>query len=266
MRNTTVKSIIELKRQRKIACLTAYSFFESKLLSEAGIDILLVGDSLGMVFQGHGSTISVTLKDMVYHTQVVTRGNTGGSLVVADMPFLSAERTVTKTLSAAGKLIQKGGASAVKLEGGLQCVPHIQALVAAGIPVMGHIGLNPQKILKLGQYEVTGKTTLEERQILEDAKALQDAGVFAIVLECMKSGLAKKITEALAIPTIGIGAGPHCDGHIMVNTDFFGIFNGFKARYVRSYLNLGSMIPDAVKRYIDDIECGDYPSDKESYS
>jgi 3-methyl-2-oxobutanoate hydroxymethyltransferase len=231
----------------------------ARLLERAGIDALLVGDSLGMVILGHETTIPVTLDAMVHHARAVANG-AKRALVIADMPFLTYQASVAEALRNAGRLIQEGGASAVKLEGGVTMAETVQRVVEAGIPVMGHIGLTPQAIHHLGGYRTVGKTDREAQRLLEDAGSLEVAGAFAVVLECIPPDLAAAITAKLAIPTIGIGAGPHCDGQVLVSYDAFGLFDELTPRFVKQYARLGEEIVAAAKQYITEVSEERFPA------
>jgi len=264
-RKITTRSIQEMKdRGEKISCLTSYDSLTTKLIDNAGIDIILVGDSLGNVFQGMDTTLSVTVDQMIYHTNAVVK-SVSRALVVVDMPFMSYQVTANEALRNAGRIMKETGCSAIKLEGGKSVVKAVRKMVQTGIPVMGHLGLTPQSINRFGSYKARGIEESEALQIIEDAMLLQEAGAFAIVLEKIPATLAKKVTESLFIPTIGIGAGNHCDGQILVNTDMLGLSNDFKPRFVRTYTNLEFIITGAVSNYIKDVKSADFPNDDESY-
>ena len=261
----TTKSLEEMKRKGEvISCLTAYDYIMAALLDDSGIDLILVGDSASTVFAGNDTTLPVTLDEMLYHTKVVTRA-VKRALVVADMPFMTYQVSTEDTIRNAGRFMKDGEAEAVKLEGGIEFIPTIRRLVEIGIPVMGHLGLTPQSIHKFGTYKTRGKTESEINKLHDDAKALEDAGVFAIVLEKIPQKLAKKITDSLSIPTIGIGAGPHCDGQILVVHDMLGLYEKFNPRFVRKYANLADEMRKAFTSYRDDVKAGKFPSKKESY-
>lgn len=249
----------------KITMLTAYDYSMAKILEGAGVDCLLVGDSLGMVVQGYESTLQVTMDDMVYHTKAVKRG-VNQSFIVSDMPFLSYHISVEEAVKNAGRLIQEGGAHGVKLEGGKDILPQIEGIIKAQIPVMGHIGLTPQSINKFGGFKVQGRGEDEAKRILEDALALEKAGVFAIVLEAVPEPLAKLITEKLRIPTIGIGASPACDGQVLVINDMLGMFSDFTPKFVKQYRNLKKEIEDGVGEYIQDVKKGKFPEKRHVFS
>lgn len=246
------------KRGRKITVLTAYDATMAGLLDRAGVDILLVGDSLGMVIMGESSTLPVTMDVMVHHTRAVARG-TKHALVVADMPFLTYQVSPEEGLRHAGRLIQEGGAAAVKLEGGRQ-PDVVRRLVDAGIPVMGHVGLTPQSIHQLGGYVVQGRGEADALRLTEEARAIAAAGAFALVLECIPHSLASAITAELEIPTIGIGAGPHCDGQVLVSYDAFGLFDGFVPSFVKQYARLGDAMTEAAREYIREVQSGAFPA------
>ncbi|MDI6902567.1 MAG: 3-methyl-2-oxobutanoate hydroxymethyltransferase [Methanocellales archaeon] len=258
----TVPRLMEMKRSgKKITMLTAYDYPLAEILDEAGIDILLVGDSLGNVILGYENTIPVTMEDIIHHTKAVSRG-VKNALVVSDMPFMSCFSR-EEALRNAGRLIQ-AGAEAVKLEGGLAFEDKIRALTEVGIPVMGHVGLMPQSIHQMGGYKVQGRTPEAAKKILNDAKAVERVGAFSIVLEGMPSNLAKKITEELKIPTIGIGAGAHCDGQVLVTHDLLGFYD-FAPRFVKRYANLRKVILEASKEYKKEVEEGTFPTDRHIY-
>lgn len=244
---------------QKIAMLTAYDATMAGLLDRAGIDVLLVGDSLGTVILGYETTLPVTLDAIVYHTKAVVRG-AKRALVVADLPFLSYQTGIPDAIRSAGRLLQEGGAAAVKLEGGAAMAETVQRLVEIGIPVMGHIGLTPQSVHSLGGFRAVGKTQNEAEALLESALALEQAGAFAVVLESVPSEVARKITERLKVPTIGIGAGPHCDGQVLVSYDALGLFDAFVPRFVKQYAKLGEAVVAAAKDYIADVQAGRFPA------
>jgi 3-methyl-2-oxobutanoate hydroxymethyltransferase len=233
------------------------------LLDRAGIDVLLVGDSLGMVILGHDTTIPVTLDMMIHHSRAVANG-TRRALVVADLPFLTYQVTTQEAIRNAGRLIQEGGAAAVKMEGGEAIALTVERMVEAGIPVMGHIGLTPQSVHRLGGFRMVGKSDSEASRLLQDAEVLERAGAFAIVLECMPAELAARITANLKIPTIGIGSGPDCDGQVLVSYDAFGIFDGFTPKFVKRYAALGSQMVEAAKQYAAEVREGRFPAAEHS--
>jgi 3-methyl-2-oxobutanoate hydroxymethyltransferase len=250
---------------QKISMLTAYDATMANLLDRAGIDVLLVGDSLGTVILGYETTLPVTLDAVIHHTRAVVRG-ARRALVVADMPFLSFQTSPSDAVRNAGRILQEGGAAAVKLEGGLPIADTVRRLTEIGIPVMGHLGLTPQSVHALGGYRAVGKTLSEAQAILEGALALEQAGAFAVVLESIPSSVAAEVTNRLSIPTIGIGAGPACDGQVLVSYDAFGLFDAFVPRFVKQYARLGDAIIQATKEYIDDIEAGRFPGPEHTLS
>lgn len=252
------------ERGEKLACLTAYDYPTARLLDEAGIDIILVGDSAANVVLGFENTVPVTLDEIIFLTKAVRRG-VQRALLVADMPYGSFHTGPDDTVRSALRLVKEAGAEAVKLEGGRSRAHLVKRLVDEEVAVMGHIGLTPQSVNKLGGYSVQGKTAETARNLLADAKALEDAGAFAVVLEVVPREIAKLITESISIPTIGIGAGPHCDIQVLVLHDILGLSFGKLARFVRPYANLRETISDAVSRYAEDVRSGDYPSNNESY-
>jgi|TARA_B110000014_G_C20072216_1_gene559290 3-methyl-2-oxobutanoate hydroxymethyltransferase len=262
----TVPAIAKRKNSgKKITALTAYDYSFAKLLDSTSIDILLVGDSLGMVSQGHINTLSVTLEDIVYHTRCVNQG-VERALVVADMPFMSYQVSVEQAVTNAGILIQQGGAAAVKLEGGERIINQVNAILKAGIPVMGHIGLTPQSVHQFGGYKVQGKNFLDSKQIKQDAKDLQKAGVFSLVLEGIPEELAKEITNDLKIPTIGIGAGSNCDGQILVTHDLLGLNPDFAPKFVKRYAHLSDVIQNAVIDFISEVQSEKFPGSEHAYN
>ncbi len=249
------------RRGEKITALTAYDATMAALLDRAGIDVLLVGDSLGTVILGCDTTLPVTLDMMVHHSRAVTRG-ARRALVVADMPFATYQVSVSEALRNAGRLMQEGGVSAVKVEGAGPVVKSVRHLTDVGIPVMGHLGLTPQKVHALGGYRQQARSRESVARLLDDAAALEDAGVFALVLECIPDEVAFEVTPQLRIPTIGIGAGPYCDGQILVSYDAFGLFDSFVPSFVKRYASLGSTILDATENYIDDVRTGRFPASR----
>ena len=262
----TIRKLAEMKRTgEKIPMVTAYDYTAARLADAAGIPIILVGDSLGMVVMGYDSTIPVTMDDMVRHTGMVRRG-ASAALVVADLPFLTYQTDAGEALRNAGRLMQDGGAHTVKLEGGVAVADTVRRIVDAGIPVMGHIGLTPQSVNALGGYRVQGRSRAAARRLLDDALALQDAGAYAVVLECVPAPLAGVITQRLTIPTIGIGAGPQCDGQVQVFHDMLGLFADFVPKHVRQYARLTDDIGCALRRYAGDVRSGAFPSGDESFT
>lgn len=265
MKKVTTATLSKMKEKgEKITALTAYDFQTASLLDEAGVELFLVGDSLGMVILGYENTIPVTMEDMIHHTQAVTRGVKRG-LVVADLPFMSYQTDVKDALINAGRLMKEAGAHAVKLEGGEEVLPQIKAMVQAGIPVLGHLGLTPQSVHQLGGFKVQGKGEAQAERLKREAKALEAAGVFGIVLECIPAPLAKEVSDSLMIPTIGIGAGAECDGQILVTQDLLGMDNSFKPKFVRRYANLQEIIMKAVQEYISDVKEKNFPNAEESF-
>ncbi len=265
MKNFTVNDFQMAKGHKKITMLTAYDYSMAKILDEAGIDSILVGDSLGMVVQGHEDTLKVTVDDMVYHTKAVRRG-VKRAFVIGDLPFLSYHISPEEAVRNAGRLVQEGGANAVKLEGGKDVLPQVKAIIKAQIPVMGHIGLTPQSVNAFGGFKVQGKETAAAKRILEDALALEEAGVFAIVLEGVPAKLATYITKQLSIPTIGIGASAECDGQVLVVNDMLGMFSDFVPKFVKQYQNLKELMVDGVKQYIDEVEHEVFPEEKHTFT
>jgi len=261
----TAPSIAAMKKAgEKVAVLTAYDYMTAKLVDGAGVDVILVGDSAAMVVLGHESTLPVTLDEMVMLTAAVARAHTA-ALVVGDMPFMSYQASVPDAVRAAGRMVKDGGAGAVKLEGGRKVVTRIEAVLDAGIPVMGHIGLTPQSIHKLGGYRVQGKNDETREALLEDARALEEAGCFSMVLEAIPWQLGKDITDAVSIPTIGIGAGPHCDGQVLVINDIIGYSDVPAPKFVRRYGDAGKLVSEAATAYVRDVKSGAYPDLDESY-
>src|SRR5919107_1490685 len=252
------------ERGERLVCLTAYDYPTARIVDEAGIDVVLVGDSIGNVIFGYGNTVPVTLEEIVMHTRAVRRA-VQRALLVADMPYGSFHTGADDAVRAALRLIKEGAAEAVKLEGGRKRAPLVKRLVDEEIAVMGHIGLTPQSVNKLGGYRVQGKTAETARALLDDAKALEDAGAFAIVLEVVPREIARLITESVKIPTVGIGAGPYCDIQVLVLHDMLGMTFGKLARFVRPYANLRETMTDAVSRFAEDVRSGSYPSEAESY-
>ncbi len=262
----TIHTLRQMKeRGEKIAMLTAYDATFARLLDDGGADVLLVGDSLGMVVQGHDTTLPVTLDEMAYHCRAVVRG-TKRAHVVGDMPFMTYQSSVAEGMANAGKLIKEGGCHSVKLEGGAQHAELVSKLVSAGIPVMGHIGLTPQSYHQLGGFKVQGREQGGREKLVADALALEAAGVYAIVLEAIPADIAREITEKLTIPTIGIGAGTACDGQVLVSYDMLGMDETFKPRFVRRFATLGATIKEAVGQYVNEVRASTFPSDAESFA
>lgn len=252
------------KRGEKIVMLTAYDCPTARLVEEAGVPLILVGDTLGMVVLGYDTTIPVTMEEMLHHVKAVTRG-TRRAHVVADMPFMSYQTGPEDALRNAGRMLKEGGAQSVKLEGGAHVAETVRRLVESGIPVMGHLGLTPQSVNQIGGYKVQGKTPAAAVKLLNDAIALQEAGAYAVVLETVPAQVAEAITQKLSIPTIGIGAGPHCDGQVQVLHDLLGLFSDFLPKHARRYAELGAQIVRAVREYADDVKEGRFPTEKESF-
>jgi 3-methyl-2-oxobutanoate hydroxymethyltransferase len=264
-RVVTTRTVLTMKRSgEKISMLTGYDFLVAKNLDAVGIDIILVGDSLGNVVQGHETTLPVTVDDMIYHAKAVKRA-VKNALIVVDMPFMSYQTSVDDAVRNCGRLMKEVGVGAVKLEGGAHIAEIVRHLVRIGIPVMGHLGLTPQAINTFGTYEVRATEKAEAAELMRDARVLADAGVFAIVLEKIPTALAKKVTQTVSVPTIGIGAGPHCDGQVLVVYDMLGLTEEFKPRFVRRYAELAGEMRGAFRRYIKDVKSGDFPRMKESY-
>lgn len=264
-RVVTTRTVLTMKRAgEKITMLTGYDFLVARNLDAVGIDIILVGDSLGNVVQGHETTLPVTVDDMIYHAKAVKRA-VKNALIVVDMPFMSYQTSVDDAVRNCGRLMKEVGVGAVKLEGGAHIAEIVRHLVKIGIPVMGHLGLTPQAINTFGTYEVRATEKAEAAELIRDAKVLADAGVFAIVLEKIPTALAKKVTQTVPVPTIGIGAGPHCDGQVLVVYDMLGLTEEFKPRFVRRYAELADEMRGAFRRYIKDVKSGDFPRMKESY-
>ena len=264
-RKVTTKSLLRMKqRGSRIAALTAYDFLMARLLDEAGIDVILVGDSAAMVVQGRDTTVPVTMEQMLYHAEVVSRG-VDRALVVGDLPFLSYQVNSDEALRNAGRMVKETRVEAVKLEGGRTMCATVERIVDVGIPVMGHLGLTPQSIHKFGTYQVRATDPEEAEEIRRDAQALQDAGVFAIVLEKVPAALGTELSRELEIPVIGIGAGPGCDGQILVSHDMLGLYTRFRPRFVRRYAELGTAMREAFERFASDVRSADFPSEDESY-
>jgi len=262
----TVTKIVGMKSEgERIAALTAYDFITAKILDEVGIDLILVGDSVGTVVAGYDTTLPVTMDQMIYHTAIVSRA-VRRALVVGDMPFMSYQASVEDALRNAGRFLKDGGAEAVKLEGGAEFAETVRRIVASGIPVMGHLGLTPQSVHKFGGYKLQAVTEEAAQKLLRDAKALEEAGVFSIVLEKVPQEIARRVTLEVSVPTIGIGAGPYCDGQILVTHDMLGLFEKFRPKFVRRYAELGKLAKEACSNYLTDVKGGRFPSEEESYS
>lgn len=265
MARLSINDIKAMKqRGEKIPMITAYDYPTARLVEQAGVPMILVGDSLGMVVLGYDSTIPVTLDDIIHHAKAVVRG-TERAVVVADMPFLTYQISPDEALRNAGRLMQQTGCTAVKLEGGMAVAPTVERLVSAGIPVMGHVGLTPQAVNQLGGYKLQAKTPAAAAKLISDAKALEDAGAFAVVLETVPAKVAQCVSERLSVPTIGIGAGPYCDGQVQVLHDFLGMFQDFVPRHAKQYAQVGTVIQDAVRAYISEVQTGAFPTAKHSF-
>ncbi len=265
VKRITTHTLQEMKnRGEKIAMLTAYDYSMATILGDAGLDVLLVGDSASNVMAGHETTLPITLDQMIYHAQSVVRG-AGKAFVVVDLPFGSYQGNSKEALNSAIRIMKESGAHGVKLEGGEEVVESIKRIITAGIPVMGHLGLTPQSIYKFGTYTVRAKDDLEADKLKSDALALQEAGCFSMVLEKIPAKLAKIVTESLHVPTIGIGAGPDCDGQVLVVNDMIGLTKGFRPRFLRQYLDLYEGIKGAAEAYINDVKGNDFPNEKEQY-
>ncbi len=261
----TIQSFKTAKEKgERITMLTAYDYTTASLLDEAGVDTLLVGDSLGMVMLGYENTLRVTMDDMIHHTKAVARG-TRNAFLIGDMPFLSYHVSAEEAVRNAGRFVQEGNAQAVKLEGGLSAVDKIRAIIKAQIPVLGHLGLTPQSVNAMGGYKLQGKDIETARQMIDDALLLQDAGVFGIVLECVPDALARIITEKLEIPTIGIGAGVHCDGQVLVIQDLLGMFRKMRPKFVKTFAQGGDATVAAVKQYIEEVRNSTFPADEHTF-
>ena len=261
----TINDVREMKaRGEKIPMMTAYDYTSARIVDDAGIPIILVGDTLGQVVLGYDSTLPVTMDEMIHHTKAVARG-AGRALIVGDMPFMSYQTGPTDALRNAGRFLQQGGAQTVKLEGGVNMAPTVERIVSSGIPVMGHIGLTPQSVNQLGGYKVQGKSLKSAVRLMEDARALEEAGVYALVLECVPASLARLITERVSIPTIGIGAGRNCDGQVQVFHDMLGLFTDFVPKHAKRYADLGQSIAGAVAEYISEVKDQRFPAREHSY-
>lgn len=264
MKNTAASFGTAKGRGEKLAMLTAYDYATAKLVDQAGINGILVGDSLGMVMLGYDSTLPVTMDDMLHHTKAVARG-AKDALVVADLPFMAYHVSAQQAVENAGRLVQEGGAQAVKLEGGAAFCNEVRAITRASIPVMGHLGLTPQSINQLGSFRVQGKSAAAAQRLLDDARALEQAGAFAIVLECIPAPLAARITDAVSVPTIGIGAGAGCDGQILVYQDMLGLYGELAPKFVKRYAGIGQAMTDAFRQYADEVRRGAFPAAAQSY-
>ncbi|MDR3557524.1 MAG: 3-methyl-2-oxobutanoate hydroxymethyltransferase [Syntrophobacteraceae bacterium] len=264
-KRVTVPEILGAKGNRKLSEVTAYDYPTALLADKSGIDMLLVGDSLAMVVLGHEDTLSVGMTEMLHHTLAVSRG-ASRAMVIGDMPFMSYQASVEQALINAGRFMKEARANAVKLEGGARIVPQVRAMVEAGIPVQGHIGLTPQSAAQLGGFKVQGKTAEAAKVLIEDAQALADAGCFSIVLEAIPSSIAEMVTEAVPVPTIGIGAGPGCDGQVLVVHDVLGLFDRFVPRFVKKYAKLDDLIVQALTKYREEVEQGVFPGPEHGFA
>ena len=265
-RKMTIPDIQRKKQEgRKITLLTAYDYPSGRLIDEAGVDIILIGDSLAMTVLGYESTVPITMDEMVHHAKAVKRGVKYG-LIVGDMPFMTYNIGEKETVRNAGKFIKEGGCGAVKIEGGIEMAAIVKTLVKAGIPVLGHIGLTPQTATQLGGFKVQGKDAKSAQRLIDSALALEKAGCFAVILECVPDKLAKLITEKLEIPTIGIGAGVYCDGQALVTNDMIGLFDRFTPKFVKKYADLWPLLLNAFKRYKDEVEGGKFPTEEHSFT
>jgi 3-methyl-2-oxobutanoate hydroxymethyltransferase len=267
--HVTTRRMLDMKQNgEKIAMLTAYDYTMARILDRAGVDAILVGDSASNVFAGHNTTLPITIEEMIYHARAVVRGvqaESSRAMIVVDMPFMSYQLSPEEALRNAGKIMKEHECDALKLEGGKVIAEAVKRITDVGIPVMGHLGLMPQSIYKYGSYKVRAQEDAEARQLLEDAKILEEAGAFAVVLEKIPSALAGEVSRSLTIPTIGIGAGPECDGQVLVINDMLGLTTEFHPRFVRRYANLASMIEGAVREYVEDVRSNSFPSIDESY-
>ena len=264
MKNTVSTVRKQKENGEKITMLTAYDYSTAKLMDEAGIDMILVGDSLGMVMLGYEDTVSVTMEDMIHHTAAVSRG-TKNAMVVADMPFMSYQTSVYDAVVNAGRLMQQGRCHAVKLEGGSVVCPQIKAITDASIPVVAHIGLTPQSVNAMGGFKVQGKSEEAARKLIEEAKAVEEAGAFAVVLECVPAKLAEMISQKLTIPTIGIGAGAGCDGQVLVYQDMLALFSDLKPKFVKHFADAGSVMKAGFRAYIEEVQAGTFPAEEHTF-
>ena len=265
-KKVTKNTLIRMKKKgEKIAALTSYDYLSTKIMDEAGVDLILVGDSLGMVVLGYENTLPVTVEEIIHHLKAVSRAKPR-ALLVGDLPFMSYQASVEDAVRNAGRLVKEGGAESVKLEGGERYVPVIEAIVQASIPVVGHLGLTPQSLYQFGGYRVQGKDRESAERLLRDARSLEKAGCFAIVLECIPWKLAREITESVSIPTIGIGAGPYCDGQVLVMNDMLGIYEHTLPKFVKIYEEIGMRMKKAFESYVDEVKKGVFPELKHSYS
>ncbi len=265
MKNTVLTFKQAKEKGEKLSMLTAYDYSTAKLIDEAGVNAILIGDSLGNVILGYEDTISVTMEDMIHHCAAVARG-AKNALIVCDMPFMSYQTSVYDAVVNAGRLMKEGRAQAVKLEGGKEVCPQVKAIVDAGIPVCGHLGLTPQSINAFGGFKVQAKTEAAAKKLIEDAKALEEVGVFAIVLECVPAKIAELVTEKVSVPTIGIGAGNVCDGQVLVYQDMLGMFSDFTPKFVKRFADIGTVMKDAFATYDREVKAGTFPEEKHEYT
>lgn len=265
MAKITINDFFKKKAEgQKITMLTAYDYPFARIVDEAGIDAIIVGDSVGMVVQGLENTLPVTMDEMIYHTKIVSRA-VKNAMIIGDLPFMSYQVSVEDAVRNAGRFLKEAGASAVKIEGGAEVAEHIRVMTKSDIPVMAHIGLTPQSIHRMGGYKVQGKTEESAKRLIEEAHIAEDAGAFSLILEAIPMGLAKRITEELSIPTIGIGAGPYCDGQVLVLHDVIGLFERFLPRFAKRYVNLKDEALRAIKTYKEEVEKGIFPSEEQSF-
>ncbi|OCA99697.1 MULTISPECIES: 3-methyl-2-oxobutanoate hydroxymethyltransferase [Clostridium] len=264
MKNTVLTFKQAKEEKRRLSMLTAYDYSMAKIIDESGVNGILIGDSLGMVIKGEEDTLAVTMDEIIYHTKAVKKG-AKNALIVSDMPFLSYHVSIEQAVLNAGRLIKEGGANAVKLEGGANVAAQIKAIVDAQIPVMGHIGLTPQSVNAFGGFKVQGKSEAAAKQLIDDAVLIEKAGAFSIVLEGIPEKVAELITNAVSIPTIGIGAGKYCDGQILVYQDMLGMFNDFVPKFVKQYANVGNVMRDAISSYVKEVQAGDFPEEKYTF-
>ncbi|OVE68391.1 3-methyl-2-oxobutanoate hydroxymethyltransferase [Clostridium diolis] len=264
MKNTVLTFKQAKEQKSKLSMLTAYDYSMAKIIDESGVNGILIGDSLGMVIKGEEDTLAVTMDEIIYHAKAVKKG-AKNALIVSDMPFLSYHVSIEQAVLNAGRLIKEGGANAVKLEGGANVAAQIKAIVDAQIPVMGHIGLTPQSVNAFGGFKVQGKSEAAAKQLINDAVLIEKAGAFSIVLEGIPEKVAELITNAVSIPTIGIGAGKYCDGQILVYQDMLGMFNDFVPKFVKQYANVGTVMRDAISSYVKEVQAGDFPEEKHTF-
>lgn len=264
MKRTTTTFLEAKSKGEKLVVITAYDYSMAKLADSCDIDAILVGDSLGMVCLGYKDTLRVTMEDMIHHSKAASRG-TKDALLITDMPFMSYHVSVEEAVRNAGRLVQEGCAEAIKLEGGSDVIPHVKAIVKAQIPVMGHLGLTPQSVNIFGGFKVQGRQLEAAKKLIDDAKRLEDAGAFSITLECVPAELTKKITEAVSIPTIGIGAGSFCDGQVLVYHDVLGMFSEFRPKFVKVYADSGESIMTGIKKYAKEVRSGAFPTQEHSF-